>query len=77
MPSFKDVEVIASLSFEVFCGTCGCGLCSESETSSGQNAYVNVNACQNCIDVAREEIRSDLEDQIQELQDRLTRLGEE
>jgi len=81
MPTFEDIEVVVkvNLDFEVFCGTCGAGLCNESNTrySKSRNyAQITVNACENCITVAREEIRSDLEDQIQELQDKLTRLEE-
>lgn len=76
MPIFEDIEITANISFEVFCRTCGLGLCNESEAISNHNPHINVNACPNCIEEARQEIRSDLENQIQELQNRLTLLGE-
>jgi len=82
MPTFDDVEVVTSISvdFEVFCGTCGVGMCNESDTRSSRGrgyAQVTVNACDNCIEAAREEIRSDLEDQIQVLQDRVSELEDD
>ena len=56
MPSF-DAEVTvtetATVEFEVFCGTCGAGLCS---SSTGGNAgrrgtpFVSVDACQACME---------------------------
>jgi RNase P subunit RPR2 len=82
MPTFEDVEVTTSISldFEVFCGTCGAGLCNQSNTRHSRSrsyAQVTVDVCENCLENARQEIRSDLENQIQELQDRIIRLGEE
>lgn len=45
MPSF-------TLDFEVFCGTCGAGLCNESDTRKsrhrGEN-QVTVNSCDKCV----------------------------
>lgn len=82
MPTFDNIEITTtvSLDFEVFCGTCGAGLCNQSDTRHSKSrsyAQVTVDVCENCLEVARQEIRSDLEDQIQELQDKLTRLGAE
>ena len=82
MPTFEAVEVTTSISldFEVFCGTCGAGLCNQSNTRHSRSrsyAQVTVDVCENCLENARQEIRSDLENQIQELQDRIIRLGEE
>ena len=51
MPNF-DVEI----DFEVYCATCGTGLCRQSEgTQNNRGLIVNVEACENCIAVAREE----------------------
>jgi superfamily II helicase len=78
MPTFKGVDCQVNLDFEVYCGTCGAGLCNQSSTRSSRNrgyAQVEVNVCQNCLEEAREEIRRDLEAQIQDLQDKLDRLG--
>jgi RNase P subunit RPR2 len=78
MPTFDSVSVEVDVIFEVFCGRCNAGLCNQSETrrSRGRGEQqVLVEPCENCIEEAREEIRRDLEDQIQELQDQLTRLG--
>ena len=80
MPTFEDIEITTniSLDFEVFCGTCGAGLCNQSSTRHSKSrlaAQVTVDVCGNCLEEARQEIRDDLETQIQDLYDRLTRLG--
>ncbi len=58
MPSF-DVE------FEVFCGTCGAGLCNQSDTrksrTRGEN-QVTVEACQACIEAATQPLRDRIEE---------------
>ena len=60
MPSF-DVE------FEVFCGTCGAGLCNQSDTrksrTRGEN-QVTVEACEKCMYDAK----SPLLERIEELE---------
>lgn len=59
MPTFEDVDVRATVDFEVFCGTCGEGLCSESSTRKSRNrgyAQVEVNTCPNCIEKKDDEI---------------------
>ena len=48
MPSF-DLE------FEVFCGTCGAGLCNQSDSRKSRRrgeAQVTVEVCQTCIEKA-------------------------
>ena len=75
MPSFDDVEVIATttVDFEVFCGTCGEGLCSESSTRKSRSRgylQVEVNACPSCIRGKDEEIQA-LKQQIEELNEKL------
>jgi hypothetical protein len=70
MPTFEGVEITVDVDFEVFCGTCGEGLCYESSTRLSRNrghAQVEVNACPSCIREKDEEIAS-LKVQIEELE---------
>ena len=52
MPSFDS-----TIEFEVYCATCGAGLCGQSTGSSPSNREprVDVEACKNCIKNAKEE----------------------
>lgn len=73
MPSFQiDVE------FEVFCGTCGAGLCYESDTRTSRNRQfpqVTVNACPKCIEAALERGRDEIrEGELTEALDRIHEL---
>jgi hypothetical protein len=77
MPSFDNIEIEVTtkidVDFEVFCGTCGKGLCSEFDTrrSRGRNyLQVSVNACPACMKDKDDEI-SDLKDRITELKNKL------
>lgn len=77
MPSFDDVDlevtVTTTVDFEVFCGTCGEGLCSESSTRKSRSRgylQVEVNACPSCIERKDEEIE-ELKQQIEELSKKL------
>ena len=61
MPTFNDIEITTTIDvdFEVYCGTCGAGLCSESDTRLSRNrkyAQVTVNACPNRISKKDDEI---------------------
>jgi NMD protein affecting ribosome stability and mRNA decay len=81
MPVFEDIEVTVSTSidFEVFCGTCGAGLCDQSDTRHSRSrvhAQVTVKVCEDCLETARQEIREDLENQIEGLQEELRELKE-
>lgn len=84
MPTFDNISVELSttidVDFEVFCGTCGKGLCSESDTrrSIGRNyLQVTVNACPACIEDKDKEIQalseevSRLESKVYELEQKL------
>ncbi len=69
MPTFDNVEVTVTsevnIDFEVFCGTCGDGLCSESDTRRSRNRnylQVTVNACPKCMHEKDIEIRDLTED---------------
>lgn len=80
MPSFDDVEVTATttVDFEVFCGTCGEGLCSESSTRKSRSRgylQVEVNTCPSCIERKDEEIEA-LKQQIEELTSQVEELNE-
>ena len=72
MPTFDNIEVstLIDLDFEVYCGTCGAGLCSVSDTRKSRNRgylQVTVEACPDCMKSKDNEI-SDLKAEI----DRLT-----
>lgn len=78
MPTFEGVEikVVADVDFEVFCGTCGGGLCFESSTRRSRNrgfAQVEVNACPKCIKEKDEEIE-ELKMEIETLKERVGEL---
>ncbi len=50
MPTFENTEITTTvdIDFEVYCGTCGAGLCNESDTRKSKNRnylQVTVNAC--------------------------------
>ena len=76
MPTFEDVEIKASVDFEVFCGTCGEGLCLESTTRVSRNrghAQVEVNACPHCMKEKDDEIER-LNDEIENLKEQIGEL---
>jgi len=76
MPTFEDVEIKASVDFEVFCGTCGKGLCYESTTRVSRNrghAQVEVNACPHCMKEKDNEIER-LNDEIEALKEEIEKL---
>lgn len=83
MPTFNDVEVTLydkiDIEFEVYCGTCGAGLCSESDTRRSKNRnylQVTVNACPYCIEEKDLKIKEkDLE--IEELKLKIEKLYNE
>lgn len=67
MPSFTT-----EIEFEVYCGTCGAGLCQESDTRNSRNRsalQVTVNACPKCMKAK--------DDEISELNEKVESLGEE
>lgn len=66
MPSFSGIEVTAQVDvdFEVFCGTCGAGLCNVSDTRESRNRrmpQVTVEACAKCMENAKDDGRRDAE----------------
>lgn len=78
MPTFNNVEVSAyvDVDFEVYCGTCGEGLCSESDTRNSRNRnylQVTVNACPKCIAKKEEEI-NELRELLSEAREEIDRL---
>ena len=45
-----------NVEFEVFCGTCGEGLCNQSETDDrGRYPAIRVEVCPKCLKAAKEE----------------------
>lgn len=79
MPTFENVEINTSIEvdFEVYCGTCGAGLCGESDTRHSRNRgylQVTVNACPDCMLKKDDEI-NDLKNQIEELEKEIENLN--
>ncbi len=75
MPTFEGVDLTmkVDIDFEVFCGTCGTGLCHESSTRQSRNrgfAQVEVNVCPICIEEKNKEI-TNLENQVDKLTNEL------
>lgn len=73
MPSFDDVEVTitgnVNVDFEVYCGTCGEGLCMLTDigiTHNRRQLFIKVAVCPKCM--------SEKDDEIKELQLRITEL---
>lgn len=73
MPSFNvDIE------FEVYCGTCGAGLCNDSDTRNSRNRsalQVTVDACPKCM-AAKDEKIAELEDEVNNLRQELDQIRE-
>lgn len=89
MPTFNNVEIEIShktdIDFEVYCNTCGAGLCGESDTRRSRNRgylQVSVNVCPNCMKEKDEEIKNlqseknNLEAQIYELEQEIEKMRE-
>lgn len=58
MPNF-------TLDFEVFCGTCGAGMCGETDTRESHRRgmpQATVNACSKCMENAKDEGRDEIRD---------------
>lgn len=75
MPSFENIEIPASVTidFEVFCKTCGEGLCNESSTRVSRNRgflQVEVNACPSCIE-EKDKTIAELQAEIDELKNEM------
>ena len=75
MPTFEGVDFTIKLDvdFEVFCGTCGNGLCYESTTRLSRNrghAQVEVNACPHCMKEKDDEMER-LNDEIENLKEQI------
>lgn len=80
MPTFENVDIEVTqkidIEFEVYCGTCGCGLCNVSDTRKSRNRgylQVSVDVCPDCMEEKNEEIRN-LKDTINELEDKIYKL---
>ena len=65
MPSFE-------LEFEVFCGTCGDGLCMQSDTRTSHRRsmpQVTVEACRKCLAKATDALEYDIDSLKQEMKE--------
>jgi hypothetical protein len=77
MPSF-------TVDFEVFCGSCGAGLCNQSDTRKSRNRgedQLTVEPCEKCMNLSfekgsdsRDDEITDLFNQLKDLQAELERL---
>lgn len=89
MPTFENVDIEITqkidIEFEVYCGTCGAGLCSEADTRKSRNRnylQVTVNCCPDCLKEKQREIDNinsefiKLEDKIYELEQELEKQRE-
>lgn len=59
-----------TINVEIFCATCGDGLCNQSEftlTRSRQEPSFRVEACQKCIDEAKDGVEVEKNQEIEEL----------
>jgi peptidoglycan hydrolase CwlO-like protein len=87
MPTFNDIDIEVNLKididFEVYCNTCGAGLCGESDTRKSRNRgclQVSVNVCPDCMKEKDEEIKNlqsekdDLENQVSKLEQELEKV---
>ena len=91
MPTFNDVDIDIevtqkiNIDFEVYCNTCGAGLCGESDTRKSRNRgylQVSVNVCPDCMKEKDEEIKNlqsekdDLENQVYKLEQEIEKVRE-
>ncbi|MDD5649010.1 MAG: hypothetical protein PHF86_01090 [Candidatus Nanoarchaeia archaeon] len=72
MPTFEDVElelenketqitIKTNIDFEVYCDTCGAGICSNAKTVRSRNRgtlQVRVSVCDNCIQNKEDELNN-------------------
>lgn len=71
MPTFSGIEATTTgdVDFEVFCGTCGSGLCNVSDTRASRGRrmpQVTVEACAKCMENAKDEGRREAEDEYEQ-----------
>ena len=89
MPTFNDIDIEVTqkidIDFEVYCNTCGAGLCGESDTRKSRNRgylQVSVNVCPDCMKEKDEVIKNlqsekdDLENQVYKLEQELENMRE-
>ena len=72
MPTIKTTYTVpeedhdVEIDFEVYCRTCGCGLCNETEVKGHQAPQLRVNVCPDCMKEKDDEIAKK-NNEIQEL----------
>lgn len=77
MPTIiTEQEIKIEVDFEVYCNTCGCGLCNETTVKGHQSPQLKVNACPDCMKEKQEEI-DDLNDDIRKLNAKIESLLDE
>lgn len=80
MPSFEISVDSITFEFEVFCGSCGAGLCQQSDTRESKNRrtpQVTVDACVKCLESAEHDGRIEAESEFaEEREDLLSKISE-
>jgi len=74
------IEETIEIDIEVYCATCGSGLCGQSTVTKTYNRGVHsvrVEVCDECIQNAISDVRHDLEDKIDELEGIIVGLKED
>jgi hypothetical protein len=68
MPTITTEETVKiELEFEVYCNTCGAGLCGETTVKGHTYPQVKVNVCPDCMKDKDEEIKG-LQEEIKQLE---------
>ena len=80
MPSFRvEIDHVIDYDFEVFCGTCGEGICDHADTRTSRvrgHPQVTVEVCKHCKEEWKEKI-DDLNEKNDNLQDEVNNLVDE
>ena len=57
MPTIESEETVKfAIDVEVYCNTCGCGLCNETTVTGHSYPQLRVNVCPDCMSEKEEEI---------------------
>ncbi len=72
MPTI-ETDINVSIDVEVFCNTCGAGLCFETTVKGHQYPQFRVNACPDCMNKKDEEIKR-LTELVDKLEDKISTL---
>ena len=77
MPTITaDIETRVDVDVEVYCNTCGCGLCGETSVDGHKYPQLKVNVCPDCMKEKDREI-DDLNSEIKDLKQQIFDLERE